>query len=306
MPAPTGTLSLASGTFTSPWNTPGAQTKLLADTRNGVQTVTASQNGTLDNVFFAGNSAASNIALRAGTNLVATNSSYDFAGGNDILVISSTLNGSSSGTVVSNSTFSLGSGSDKFTVNGGASNVTVDAGVGADNIEVKGNTSGSTFLAGNDNDNLIFRGNVTNSTVIGGAGNDSFTFRESVNGSTIIGDSGRDSITFSNAVTNSGINSGDDNDTIRFNSSVNTTNIATGSGKDLLIFGGTINAVTNVNLGGQDGAIDTIEIARGVAYGGLKITGASQGDILIIGSTKYTYNPLSDKWINPSKSPLTF
>ena len=302
----TGTLALASGTFTSPWNTPGAETKLLATNNKPVQTIRSSQNGTLDNVLFAGNSSASNFVLSASSNLVTTNSNYEFAAGNDILVISSTLSNSSSGTVASNSSFSLGSGKDRLTINGGVSNINVDAGSGADTIEARANTSGSTFLMGSDNDFITFSRDVANSSVTGGSGNDSMTFGGIVSGTTLVGDAGKDVFTFSRAVSNSDVNSGDDNDTIRFNNSVGSTQISTGAGKDLLVFGGTINAGTQVNLGGQDNAIDTIQIASGVTYGGLKITGASQGDILIIGSTKYTYNPLADKWTNPSKSPLTF
>ena len=308
----TGTLALASGTFTSPWNTPGAETKLVATTNKGVETITSPLKTTLNNVLFTGNSAASNFVLSAGTNLVTTNSSYDFAAGNDILVISSTLKNSSSGTVASNSFFNLGSGADRLTLNGGVSNISVDAGAGADTIEAKGNTSNSTFLLGSENDKITFSGNVANSSVDAGSGADTMTFGGSVSGSTVIGGAGKDAITFSKAVSSSSVSSGEDSDTIRFNNSVGSTQISAGAGSDLLVFGGTItgtrgtNTGTQVDLGGQDGAIDTIQIARGVSYGGLKITGASAGDILFIGSTKYTYNPLQDKWINPSTSPLAF
>ena len=302
----TGTLALASGTFTSPWNTPGAETKLLATTSKGIETIRSPQNGTLNNVIFAGNSAASNFTFSANNNLVTTNSNYDFAAGNDFLFISSTLRSSSLGNVATNSTFSLGSGADRLTVAGGVGNITVDGGAGLDTVQINGNTSNSTFLLGADKDKITFSGNVSNSSVNGGTGDDSMTFSGSVSGATLLGEAGKDSITFSKSVSSSNINSGDDNDTIRFNNSVGTTQISTGAGSDLLVFGGTINPGTQVNLGGQDGAIDTIQIARGVSYGGLKITGASAGDILFIGSAKYVYNPLQDKWTNPSTSPLTF
>ena len=304
MPSSTGTLALSSGTFTSPLNTPGAETKLLASTNAGLQTITTSQNTTLLNVSFAGNSSGSNFVLRSSSDRVTANSSYDFADGNDTLLISSSLK--NPGTVASGSTFNLGSGSDKLTFAGGVGNTTVDAGTGFDTIQVDSNTRDSTFVLGSGKDNIAFSGNVANSTVDGGSESDNILFSGRVSDTTVLGDTGNDAITFLKAVTSSNVNSGNNNDVVRFNGSVGSTTIAVGSGSDLLIFGGTIGTDTNVNLGGEDGAIDTIQIARGVSYSGLKIAGASTGDILIIGSTKYTYDPLQDKWINPGKSPLSF
>ena len=296
-----GTLALASGSF-STLNPSQPKTDVLsAATRNGVETITSPisrfSNATLSNLNFAGNEGASKFVLSSSNNLVVTGSKYNFAGGNDTLVISSSKAGSSLGNVATNSEFDLGAGIDKITFAGGVGNIIVNSGIGDDAVQVSGNTTSSNFLLGEGNDQISFVGSVTSATVDGGAGKDTMIFSGAVSNSNINGGAGADTITFSKAVTGGTVSGGADNDAIRFNSTVGATSIELGAGKDLLIFGGAINAGTNVNLG-MDGAIDTIQIARGVSYTGLKITGANTGDILVIGSSTYTFTQNSGEWIN--------
>lgn len=97
-------------------------------------------------------------------------------------------------------------------------------------------------------------------------------------------------------VENSTFNLGAGNDTAKFLGNVNNSTIQMGKGEDKLIFGG--DATNTTVFLGSDADKDRIYINEGADISGLKITGAGEGDLLFIGSSKYVYEPDSNEWIN--------
>lgn len=96
----------------------------------------------------------------------------------------------------------------------------------------------------------------------------------------------------SNAVN---MGAGNDKLTVNYGSTLDNFNMGTGS--DQVVFGGSVTN-TSINLGGNDGAIDTVKLSQGASVNGLVITGADTGDVLFIGSTQYNYNSTDNNWIN--------
>jgi len=145
-------------------------------------------------------------------------------------------------------------------------------------FEAGGTFTSSTIYTGAGNDTLLFRGTVSNSTVGTGSGNDSLTFNGTVFNSSIQTDSGNDSVTF-----NAGFSGG---------------SIDLGIGADTLVFGAGSYTNFTINLGtsnsGADGDIDRVQFANLNDNQNVKIVGANDGDILVIGSGSfagtYTYD----------------
>jgi hypothetical protein len=92
---------------------------------------------------------------------------------------------------------------------------------------------------------------------------------------------------------------GNNNLTFQFGSTNDVANF--GDGSDTLVFG---NRITNtlVQLT-TDSSVDTIKIAQSTTpVTGLRITGATDIDVLFIGSTRYNYSSTAGEWINPDNS----
>ncbi|MEB3362247.1 MAG: hypothetical protein VKI42_09010 [Synechococcaceae cyanobacterium] len=69
-----------------------------------------------------------------------------------------------------------------------------------------------------------------------------------------------------------------------------------GTGADTLTFGGSVNK-TLVQLT-TDSSVDTIKMSDQTKYTNLRITGATDIDVLFIGSTQYQYSSASNLWVN--------
>jgi hypothetical protein len=87
---------------------------------------------------------------------------------------------------------------------------------------------------------------------------------------------------------------GDNEVTISYKSNNDVINF--GAGADTLTFGGSVNN-TLVQLT-TDSSVDTIKMSDQTKYTNLRITGATDIDVLFIGTTQYQYNSISNLWVN--------
>jgi Ca2+-binding RTX toxin-like protein len=124
------------------------------------------------------------------------------------------------------------------------------------------------------------RTTASNSTFTLGSGNDTL----------VIGSSKDNNFFMGNGNNNVTIQYGTNNDTINF-----------GTGADTLVFGGKIqNTLVQLTT---DTSVDTIKIGQAnntPSTGALKITGATDIDVLFIGSTEYSYDSNQGLWVNDS------
>jgi len=286
----TQTLALSAGNFVVPENVGVAQLKTgLSGSTANIQLVRS--NGValpFSGATFTPSSYAQapgfNYNLLANGSNVINNSVLNFSEKNDTLVIASKTSKTDDNKVAiasktaynkvaiaSNSIFNFGDGDNTLQVKGGASNLTVYSDNGVDNISVQGSvlSAGVNIQTGSANDTVTIGGTATNST----------------------------------------INTATGSDTIRVAGNVTNSTFNAGTGADVLVFGGTAKTNVAINLGGADGAIDRITFNKaGVTLNdlsGVKITGASNGDLLIIGSTQFTYNSAANSWVNGG-TRLTF
>lgn len=86
-----------------------------------------------------------------------------------------------------------------------------------------------------------------------------------------------------------------DNSVTLYKSSGDVVNFGTGA--DTLTFGGGPINNTLVQLT-TDSAVDTIKLQTTTNYTNLRITGATDIDVLFIGSTQYQYSSNSNLWVN--------
>jgi hypothetical protein len=122
------------------------------------------------------------------------------------------------------------------------------------------------------------RTTASNSTFTLGSGNDTL----------VIGSSRDNNFFMGNGNNNVTIQYGTTNDTINF-----------GTGADTLVFGGKIqNTLVQLTT---DTSVDTIKIGQAnTPIANLKITGATDIDVLFIGSTEYSYDSNQGLWVNDS------
>lgn len=119
---------------------------------------------------------------------------------------------------------------------------------------------------------------ASKSTFTLGSGNDTLVIGSSKDNNFFMGD-GNNNVT---------IQYGTTNDTINF-----------GTGADTLVFGGKIqNTLVQLTT---DTSVDTIKIGQAnTPIANLKITGATDIDVLFIGSTEYSYDSNQGLWVNDS------
>jgi len=204
----------------------------------------------------------------------------------------------------------MGSGSDSLILgNGWYNNASFDTGTGNDTISITATNqifSNTYFQLGNSNatnpsspspniDKLTSaQGNNFDNTSIfsNNSGGDSLVF-----GST----------TFLTNYSNVTLGAGDDLVVFGNNSTFWDSRINTGSGSDTLVFGsGAIFENSSINLG-EDSNVDYIRFNTTPGdLSGLRITGASQGDVLYIGATSYTYSSVTNDFYDVNNQRLGY
>lgn len=145
-------------------------------------------------------------------------------------------------------------------------------------------------------DRLVASAGLFDSTVRTGAGRDTLLFSKEVFDSTIDTGSGNDQITLTSGsiVSNTSFSLGAGNDTLTVQGGVlgNDGNslISLGRGADTLMArpGSSVTGTT-IDLGGADGAIDQVQFLGELdPSDAIRITGASLGDLLVIGAGAFT------------------
>lgn len=194
----------------------------------------------------------------------------------------------------------LGDGSDSITFTASVSNSTIftdstSASVsgGSDRFVANGIVSDSTISTGWGNDTLIFTSGVVGSSIQTGQGNDSVIFSKEVIESTIETGGGNDKVNVQAFVSDTSFELGDGSDTLTFGANLvgfgSNSFIELGDGADTLIFGA--NSLVfgySIDLGAADAAIDSVQFGGSLDETNLiQITGASSGDILIIGAGSF-------------------
>jgi hypothetical protein len=167
------------------------------------------------------------------------------------------------------------------------------------NLTVEGNVGQSGFEMGADSDVLVIAGEVKDTSLSVGDGNNKLR-SERIAFSTYDANDGNNKTVLDGARTvskDSTFTSGSGKDVFKFKGNVKGSLIAPGEGRDTLIFGGKIKN-TQIDLGG-DGVKDTIKIKDGLeSVKSLRITGADDGDVLIIGSSEFEYSTADALWVS--------
>ena len=186
------------------------------------------------------------------------------------------------GSAVSGLDANLGDGADTIAFN----SAVVDSTIFTDLTPTSGAGGGDRFVA---------NGGVFGTTINTGAGNDTLLFSKELFDSTIATGAGNDQVTVNpgSFVSNSSFSLGDGNDVLTFQGVVfgfgETSSISLGTGADTLIFGSnSYVAGYSIDLGGADAAIDSVTFSSGIdESNALQITGASAGDVLLIGAGSF-------------------
>ncbi|MBD2550663.1 hypothetical protein H6G65_13925 [Microcystis elabens FACHB-917] len=165
---------------------------------------------------------------------------------------------------------------------GRADNVSINTAGGEDSVNVNSFVGGSIDLG--DGNDVALTGAFTGSSILAGAGDDLVTIRRTA--------------------TSVDVDMGTGDDTLIFGGRVLSSSIDMGAGADELRFSGSVRNTT-IDLGG-DTDIDTVYFeTRSDLASGTVITGASEGDELIIGGTEYVYNSEQNAWITDGDT-ITF
>jgi hypothetical protein len=176
--------------------------------------------------------------------------------------------------------------------------------------------SEDTSLIGNADDNSIFFGAVANNAFISTAGGeDSVVVNSFIDGtidlgegddvavtgaitdSTIAAGTGADQVTIRRTATSVDVDMGTGDDTLIFGGRVLSSSIAMGEGADVLRFNGSARN-TSIDLG-NDFDVDKVYFeTRADIASGTVITGAGEGDELIIGGNEYIFNAAESAFIS--------
>lgn len=154
----------------------------------------------------------------------------------------------------------------------------------------------STFTGNDESNRVEFTEKARGLNFSSGAGADEVIFDKSIGSDVNLGE-GNDDISATNKVKDSTIDAGSGDDSLVFGGIVRGSDILGGEGADTFTFKDKIKDVS-IDLGGDDGSSDTIKIKSLDDIKGLVITGADQGDVLIIGGEEYGFDPSSGGWVS--------
>lgn len=168
----------------------------------------------------------------------------------------------------------MGGGDDTLTIGRkGVKNIT-----GARSSKPEDGSRPTIIQMGDGNDTFRIDGQFKNGSFDAGDGNDSAVFKS--------GDKF--------GVLRTALNMGDGDDTLIFGGNVKDLTVKLGDGADTVKFNRKVRGV-NLDLG-NDNDIDNVIIKKNNIKG-LVITGESEGDILKIGSSEYTYDATQGLWV---------
>jgi hypothetical protein len=196
---------------------------------------------------------------------------------------------------------------------------------GDTNTTVFGKTKDVSFLGNKDDNTATFVGKSKDLQADMGAGNDQVvTFSKSV-GSFISLGQGDNKAIAGGDLKDAFFSSGSGKDDLKLFGKVSSSTFTTGGGDDSLIFGGTVKGSkilvgdgadkvvfsdkvqnTNIDLGGDNSIDKVIVNSAGDLGKGVRITGAGEGDQLIIGGEEYVYNDNQQAFISGHGDTIHF
>jgi hypothetical protein len=215
------------------------------------------------------------------------------------------------------------------------SRIFADSGNPIEDLDIKGPSSGNTRTTfSGDVENVSFRGNSNdnNVTILGesedlkldlGSGNDRLTSSDvedaflsmGMGDDTMVTDDLKDSfVSFGGGndeavilgdTKSTSFSMGSGDDTLVFGGDVRSVQIDVGEGTDEIFFAGTVENAW-IDLGGDED-IDIISFDSSSDFGsGVVISGAGDGDLLLIGGEEYVFNSDEQAFISSDNDTITF
>ncbi len=170
----------------------------------------------------------------------------------------------------------------------GRSNLTSLIGNEGDNAGIFQGKSNNGLVELGDGDDSVFATNIRQSAVDLGDGDNTLVTGQ-VNGAVFTSGDGDDSFTVTGTAKNLTVDSGAGDDTLIFGGNVSTSTFLLGDGADSISFGGRVRQTT-IDLG-SDTDVDVISFTSKAAIAdGVVVTGAGDGDLLVIGGEEYVYD----------------
>ncbi|MFY8149379.1 MAG: hypothetical protein ACOVNL_09205 [Prochlorococcaceae cyanobacterium] len=184
-----------------------------------------------------------------------------------------------------------------------------------------GSSVNSVFTGSAQNNQVFFGGDTTGAQVSTGSGNDKIEFSGALRGVFETGEGvdkiradgeakdvsmalgqGQDKMRSLDTFKRSSVDAGDGDDTLVFGGRVRGADIFGGAGSDTYLFKDRVRE-TNIDLGGNDLAIDQLtfsgpQTADQLQAAGIVITGAEDGDLLIIGGDEYGFDSTTGGWVS--------
>jgi hypothetical protein len=185
----------------------------------------------------------------------------------------------------------------------GPSNLTSFIGNDGDNtVDFQGKSNFSLVELGEGDDTFI-GSNVRRSQVDLGDGDNTLTAGP-VSQAVFTSGSGNDEFTVSGLAKELTIDSGAGDDTLIFGGDVRTSTFLLGDGADSISFAGSVRQTT-IDLG-SDTDIDTVSFTSKAAFADrVVVTGAGDGDLLVIGGDEYVYDSSANGFVMGSET-ITF
>jgi len=185
----------------------------------------------------------------------------------------------------------------------GPSNLTSFIGNEGDNTAVFQGKSRSSFVDTEDGDDTFIASNVGRSSVDLGDGDNTLTAGP-VSQAVFTSGSGNDEFTVTGNAKELTIDSGAGDDTLIFGGDVRTSTFLLGDGADSISFAGSVRQTT-IDLG-SDTDIDTVSFTSKAAFADrVVVTGAGDGDLLVIGGDEYVYDSSANGFVMGSET-ITF
>jgi hypothetical protein len=185
----------------------------------------------------------------------------------------------------------------------GPSNLTSFIGNEGDNTAVFQGKSRSSFVDFEDGDDTFIASNVGRSSVDLGDGDNTLTAGP-VSQAVFTSGSGDDEFTVTGLAKELTIDSGAGDDTLIFGGDVRTSTFLLGDGADSISFAGSVRQTT-IDLG-SDTDIDTVSFTSKAAFADrVVVTGAGDGDLLVIGGDEYVYDSSANGFVMGSET-ITF
>jgi hypothetical protein len=194
-------------------------------------------------------------------------------------------------------------GNTRTTFNGDVENVSYRGNSSDNNVTILGESEDVTLDLGGGNDTLISSG-IKDGFVSMGMGDDTMV-TDDLKDSFATFSGGNDEAVILGDTRSTSLSMGSGNDTLVFGGDVRSVQIDMGEGADEIAFGGKVQKAL-IDLGGDED-MDVISFnSASDLRKGVVITGAGDGDVLLIGGEEYAFNSDEQAFISSHNDTITF